>query len=262
MQMCPHRAESARSPDFPSLELEKKIHIGDTRHGKVGRGGTQVAVHVGAGSISIESPDKFVAGASSKTEESEDNRPEGLGSLDAIDNIDVSKIVNDALKSTDLAMAKAGSDKNWDHFSVQIDKMDDLKDLDKVLEKAFKGFDTKMDGLKDLDKVLAKALKDVGPEVEKAMKDAKPEMDKAMKELDRSRPEIERSLKEIKPEVEKALMAAMKELENSMKDLKPKIEKAIKQVMKELQKVMKDLKSSDGKSFKFDLKDSDSTSTI
>jgi len=190
------------------------IHVGDSRSARFGSGGTKLSVHVGAGEISITSPDTRKPGP--KVAQSEDGRADKFGKEVDDDSmaVDIDQGVRDATKNIDRDVARALS-----QIQPEIDK--EMANLPHEIEQA-------MDAAQ--------------PEIDKALREARIETQKALKELG---PQLKRELGKIQPEIDRALAEAMKAMKDSSKirkQTKAETEKAIKEAMKAVREAEKALK--------------------
>ena len=192
---------------LPGKERKKEgIHLGDRRHGHSGQGDAKVDIHVGTGSIKVESREPLEASTvlDEPSEKSEDAQDFSFKGSDDFDK-SIEATVSEAMKSVKISMDSMPKDMDFS-FSSSHD------------------FD-------DMDKDLSKSLKDIGPSIRRAMKAAKPDIEKAMREA--------------KPEIERAMKAAQQEIKRAMKEVKPEVDKAIREAMKELEKALKELEKSE-----------------
>ena len=205
------------------VHQDNGIHLGDRRHGRAGSGNAKVDIHVGTGSVEVQSTDHFL-----ELEVSKKHSVKALSVLDDDEASGMNEIdVDDATQDTDEkneAIAGVSQDMKIDLDDLKFQDMNNLKELG------------------NLDKDLAKSLKDLGPMIEKAMREAKPDIDKAMREVG---PEIERAMKAAQPEIDKAIRESRIEIEKAMKGIKPEVDRAIREAMQELKKALMDLKKSE-----------------
>lgn len=211
---------------------ESGLHFGDHRHGKTGQGDSKLNIHVGAGSIKVESRDRILASTNVDTEQAADDE-----SIEIIENRDdygigksVDASVRAALAATRDALRNTNIDTKIELGDLKIDDLGDLKGLDADLAKELAKIGPEIErAMKTAQPEIEKAMKSIGPEIERAMKDAKPDFDRAMKAMH--------------PEIEKAIKMAKLEIAKAMKSVKPEVDRALREALKEIEKAEKELKS-------------------
>ena len=218
-----------------SAKRSEGVHFGDRRHGKTGNGESKVRIHVGAGSIKVESRDRIIASSLADDEPAAMEEKDEVKELSDVDFSDkdldrtVQESIREAMKAVKESLGSLHSDMKIELGENQPDVHMNLDNIDESLEKA---------------------LAQIGPDIEKAMKLSKPEFEKAMKEFDAemkkamkaSKPDIDKAMKEAEVEIKKAMKTMKPEMEKALKSIKPEIEKALREAMKELEKANRELK--------------------
>lgn len=217
-----------------STKHKDSIHFGDHRTGRTGQGESKVNVHVGAGTIKVESRDQIIASISPEDAASTSDDNDGNFDFQMDD-----KVGDSIRKSIDLAMGAVQKSLGSVDTDVKVDlgdlKFDDFQDLKELKE--LKGFDS------GVDKELQSELSQIGPEIRRALQKVKPELEMTLKDL---KPEIERAIREAMAEVQRVMKAIKPEIERAMKEMKPEIDKAVRDAMKEIERAEKQIKERSG----------------
>jgi hypothetical protein len=232
-----------RISGLPASDRQSDGRVGDSRRGRAGSGDSRIDVHVGMGSIKVNSSDSLNAVA-------DDYRVDSSLLAQDLSGPDKDSS-SDALKHD--SDAQGSDDKDAD---LQLDG----KDLSKIGDVVSKALGTIQPQLKEaLDKAnsaVSESLMDITPQVLQALDDARPEIEKAMADAKRAdkhltarqREDIRKALREANVEVRRAMAEARSAVDKAMKDLKTEqvtadrvqIEAAVRDAMKAAREAMKE----------------------
>ncbi len=213
-----------------SSKKTEGIHLGDRRSVKVGAGGTSLSVHVGAGSITINSASSVTAMTTADrfSDTEKGSREEHLWSGDVDASISSDPIKGDSLDELGPQIEAALA-----QVQPEIDRA--MKETQPQIDKAMAQVGPEVDrALREAQPEIDKALADIGPEIQRALKDAKPEMDRDLANVG---PEIERAMKEARQEMAKA----QKERRRALQEAGPEIDRAMKEAERSLDEAAREL---------------------